>query len=93
MKTNSWVKTILAAALIIILTIIIVISAFFYRISSQNRKHKQLETEIVKEKKSLKKASNISEKMFKIVLKYIDTFDEKDKKRIEKLYDDFLEKN
>lgn len=56
-------------------------------------KDKQLETEIVKEKKSLKKASNISEKMFKIVLKYIDTFKEKDKKRIEKLYDDFLEKN
>ena len=56
-------------------------------------KDKQLETEIVKENKSLKKASNISEKMFKIVLKYIDTFEEKDKKRIEKLYDDFLEKN
>ena len=56
-------------------------------------KDKQIETEIVKEKKSLKKASNISEKMFKIVLKYIDTFEEKDKKRIEKLYDDFLEKN
>ena len=56
-------------------------------------KDKQLETEIVKEKKSLKKASNISEKIFKIVLKYIDTFEEKDKKRIEKLYDDFLEKN
>lgn len=56
-------------------------------------KDKQLETEIVKEKKSLKKASDISEKMFKIVLKYIDTFEEKDKKRIEKLYDDFLEKN
>ena len=54
---------------------------------------KQLETEIVKEKKTLKKASDISEKMFKIVLKYIDTFEEKDKKRIEKLYDDFLEKN
>ena len=56
-------------------------------------KDRQLETEIVKEKKSLKKASDISEKMFKIVLKYIDTFEEKDKKRIEKLYDDFLEKN
>ena len=56
-------------------------------------KDKQLETEIVKEKKSLKKASDISEKIFKIVLKYIDTFEEKDKKRIEKLYDDFLEKN
>lgn len=56
-------------------------------------KSKQLETEIVKEKKSLKKASDISEKIFKIVLKYIDTFEEKDKKRIEKLYDDFLEKN
>ena len=56
-------------------------------------KDKQLETEIVKEKKSLKKASDISEKIFQIVLKYIDTFEEKDKKRIEKLYDDFLEKN
>lgn len=56
-------------------------------------KDKQLETEIVKEKKSLKKASDISEKMFQIVLKYVDTFEEKDKKRIEKLYDDFLEKN
>ena len=56
-------------------------------------KDKQLETEIVKEKKSLKRASDISEKMFQIVLKYVDTFEEKDKKRIEKLYDDFLEKN
>lgn len=56
-------------------------------------KNKQLETEIVKEKKSLKKASDISEKMFQIVLKYVDTFEEKDKRRIEKLYDDFLEKN
>lgn len=56
-------------------------------------KDKQLETEIVKEKKSLKRASDISEKMFQIVLKYIDTFEEKDKRRIEKLYDDFLEKN
>lgn len=56
-------------------------------------KNKQLETEIVKEKKSLKKASDISEKIFQIVLKYVDTFEEKDRKRIEKLYDDFLEKN
>ena len=56
-------------------------------------KEKQIETEIIKEKKSLKKASDISEKIFQIVLKYIDTFEEKDRKRIEKLYDDFLEKN
>lgn len=54
-KGRSWVKTILAAALIIILTIIIVIFAFFYRISSQNRKHKQLETEI---KQQMKDAVN-----------------------------------
>lgn len=56
-------------------------------------KEKQIETEIIKEKKSLKKASDISEKILQIVLKYIDTFEEKDRKRIEKLYDDFLEKN
>ena len=55
MKTNSWVKTILAAALIIILTVIIATFAFFYRISSQNRKHKQLETEI---KQQMKDAVN-----------------------------------
>ena len=55
MKTNSWVKTILAVALIIILTIIITTFAFFYRISSQNRKHKQLETEI---KQQMKDAVN-----------------------------------
>lgn len=54
-KGRSWVKTILAAALIIILTIIIVIFAFFYRISSQNRKHEQLETEI---KQQMKDAVN-----------------------------------
>lgn len=57
------------------------------------KKEVQLESDIVEDKKSLKKASDIAEKMFKIVLKYIDIYDSKDRKRLEKLYDDFLEKN
>lgn len=56
-------------------------------------KEVQLESDIINDKKSLKKASDISEKMFKIVLKYLDIYDSKDRKYLEKLYDDFLEKN
>lgn len=57
------------------------------------KKEVQLESDIIEDKKSLKKASDIAEKMFKIVLKYIDIYDNKDRKHLEKLYDDFLEKN
>lgn len=57
------------------------------------KKEVQLESDIIEDKKSLKKASDIAEKMFKIVLKYIDIYDSKDRKHLEKLYDDFLEKN
>lgn len=57
------------------------------------KKEVQLESDIIEDKKSLKKASDIAEKMFKIVLKYIDVYDNKDRKLLEKLYDDFLEKN
>ena len=57
------------------------------------KKEVQLESDIIEDKKSLKKASDIAEKMFKIALKYIDIYDSKDRKHLEKLYDDFLEKN
>ena len=57
------------------------------------KKEVQLESDIIEDKKSLKKASDIAEKIFKIVLKYIDVYDNKDRKLLEKLYDDFLEKN
>ena len=57
------------------------------------KKEVQLESDIIEDKKSLKKASDIAEKMFKIALKYIDIYDSKDRKHLEKLYYDFLEKN
>ena len=50
------------------------------------KKEVQLESDIIEDKKSLKKASDIAEKMFKIVLKYIDIYDSKDRKHLEKLW-------
>lgn len=57
------------------------------------RKDKQSETEIIKEKRVLKKATDIAEEMWGIAFRNIDLFPEKDKKRFLKLYDDFIECN
>lgn len=56
-------------------------------------KEKQSESEVIKEKKSLKKAVDIAEQMFKIAFKYIDVFNKKDKNKFEELHEDFLENN
>ena len=50
---------------------------------------KNLENEIVKEKRQLKLAANIAEKMIKISMKYINNFTKKDKKRFINLYKKF----
>lgn len=53
----------------------------------------QTTTEIVKEKKDLKKASNLCEEILEIVDKYKDTFDKKDLLRYNKLRDKFFKVN
>lgn len=53
----------------------------------------QTTTEIVKEKKDLKKASNLCEAILEIVDKYKDTFDKKDLLRYNKLRDKFFKVN
>lgn len=57
------------------------------------KKDKQSETEIIKEKRELKKATNIAEEMWGIAFRNIDLFPEKDKERFLKLYDDFIDCN
>ncbi len=56
-------------------------------------KEHQSETEIIKEKKRLKKATDIAEESFKLMFKYIDLLSEKDRNKLKDLYDDFLEHN
>ena len=50
-------------------------------------------TEIVKEKKSLKKATNYTEEIIEIVDKYIDIFSPADKRRYKSLKKKFLKNN
>ena len=57
------------------------------------KKERQSETEIIKEKRELKKATNIAEEMWSIAFRNIDSFSEKDKERFLKLYDDFIDCN
>lgn len=57
------------------------------------KKERQSETEIIKEKRELKKATDIAEEMWSIAFRNIDLFSEKDKKRFLKLYDDFIDCN
>lgn len=57
------------------------------------RKDHQSETEIIKEKRRLKKASDIAEEMWGIAFRNIDSFTEKDKKKFLKLYEDFIDCN
>lgn len=56
-------------------------------------KERQAETEIIREKRDLKKASDIAEEAFKLFFRYYDVLADKDKERLKRLYDDFLERN
>lgn len=56
-------------------------------------KENQSETEIIKEKRDLKKATNIAEDAFKLIFKYYTSMSESDRKKLKSLYDDFLDSN
>lgn len=56
-------------------------------------KEHQSETEIIKEKRNLKKASNIAEEAFKLMFRNIECLSEKEQDKLKDLYDDFLEYN
>lgn len=56
-------------------------------------KENQSETEIIKEKRDLKKATNIAEYAFKLIFKYYTSMSESDQKKLKTLYDDFLDSN
>lgn len=60
-----------------------------YETSIKNR----TTTEVVKDKKQLKKASNITEEILEITDKYIDSFEKDDKKDYGKLKKRFLKFN
>ncbi len=50
----------------------------------------QSEMEIIREKRKLKKAVNIAEKMFKITSFYLEAFSDDDKRAYNRLYYDFI---
>ena len=56
-------------------------------------KSHQAETEIIKDKRNLKEATNTAEEAFKLFFRYYDALTDTDKKKLKKLYDDFLEHN
>lgn len=56
-------------------------------------KEKQCETQIIKDKKRLKEATNIAEKIFSIVDKYKSFFSNKDLEKYEDLREDFNQKD
>lgn len=56
-------------------------------------KENQSETEIIKDKRNLKEATNTAEEAFKLFFRYYDALTDADKKKLKKLYDDFLEHN
>ncbi len=56
-------------------------------------KENQSETEVIKDKRDLKKATNKAEEAFKLFFRYYDALTDADKKKLKKLYDDFLEHN
>ena len=57
------------------------------------RKKRQSETEIIKEKRDLKRATNAAEKMFKISARYLENFSDEDKKDYDELYNEFIKYN
>ena len=56
-------------------------------------KTKQSETQIIKDKKRLKVATNVAEKIFKITDQYIDMLSEKHQKEYKKLREKFDNKD
>ena len=66
-------------------------SSFFYFLKTS--KKNQLKTQIIQDKKRLKKASNIAEDIFFLIDKNINLFDEKTIKRYEKLKREFNRKD
>ena len=56
-------------------------------------KTKQSETQIIKDKKRLKVATNVAEKIFQITDQYIDMLSEKHQKEYEKLREKFDNKD
>lgn len=57
------------------------------------RKKRQSETEIIKEKRNLKRAVNAAERIFKIVACYLDNFSDNDRKDYDELYNEFIKYN
>ena len=74
------------------------IEAFFKSLSSgfdyaSTSKEHQSETQIIKDKKRLKKASDIAEEAFKLMFRNFECLPEKEQDKLKDLYDDFLEYN
>ena len=72
------------------------IEAFFKSLSSgfdyaSTSKEHQSETQIIKDKKRLKKATDIAEDAFKLMFKNFEKLSEFDQKRLNNLYDKFQE--
>ena len=63
-----------------------------FNFASTAKEH-QSETELIKEKRRLKKASNIAEEAFELFFKYYNDLSEKDQNKLKTLYDEFLELN
>ncbi|MBS4760931.1 MAG: hypothetical protein KHX03_09570 [Clostridium sp.] len=63
-----------------------------FELLKENKEH-QSETQIIKDKKRLKKATDIAEEAFKIVFRNFECLPEKEQDRFKNLYDDFLEHN
>ena len=60
--------------------------------ASTSKEH-QYETQIIKDKKRLKKATDIAEDAFKLMFKNFEKLSEFDQKRLNNLYDKFQEYN
>lgn len=60
--------------------------------ASTSKEH-QSETQIIKDKKRLKKATDIAEDAFKLMFKNFEKLSEFDQKRLNNLYDKFQEYN
>ncbi len=60
---------------------------------AETAKNRQSETEIIKEKKKLKKATDIAEKIILLTYKYLDTFSENDQENFIDLINDFKKYN
>lgn len=74
------------------------IKAFFDSLSKmmnvyETKIKNQTTTEVVKDKRALKKASNITEEILEITDKYCKTFEKRDLRKYEKLKKKFLKVN